>query len=65
MKLLHENITKTYKKTVKKKVRTSNIDAKKFAKDLELEDRIEKMEESECYVSVKDHKEDFPQKYVD
>ena len=28
-KLLHENITKTYKMTDKKKVRTINIDAKK------------------------------------
>ena len=59
-KLLHENITKTYKKTNKKKVRAINIDAKKIAKDLELEDRIEKMQEIECYITVKDHKEDFP-----
>ena len=29
-------------------------------KDLELEDRIEKMQESECYITVKDHEEDFP-----
>ena len=43
-KLLHENIAKTYKKTDKKKVRAINIDAKKIAKDLELEDRIEKMQ---------------------
>ena len=33
-----------------------------IAKDLELEDRIEKMHESECYITVKDHKEDFPHK---
>ena len=52
-KLLHENITKTYKKTDKKKVRAINIDAKKIAKDLELEDRIEKMQKSECYITVK------------
>ena len=31
-------------------------------KDLELEDRIEKMQKSECYITVKDHKEDFPHK---
>ena len=61
-KLLHENITKTYKKTDKKRVRAINVDAKKIAKDLELEDRIEKMQESECYITVKDHKEDFPHK---
>ena len=61
-KLLHENITKTYKKTDKKRLRAINVDAKKVAKDLELEDEIEKMQESECYITVKDHKEDFPHK---
>ena len=60
--LLHENITKTYKKMDKKKVRAINIDAKKIAKDLELEDEIEKMQDSECYITVKDPREDFPQK---
>ena len=57
-KFLHENITQTDKK----RVRAINVDAKKIAKDLELEDRIEKMQESECYITVKDHKEDFPHK---
>ena len=61
-KLLYENITKIYKKADEKKVRTINVDAKKIAKDLELEVRIEKMQESECYITVKDHKEDFPHK---
>ena len=60
--LLHENITKTYKKMDKKKVRAINIDAKKIAQDLELEDEIEKMQDSECYITVKDPREDFPQK---
>ena len=46
----------------KKKVRAINIDAKKIAKDLELEDETEKMQESECYITVKDHREDFPHK---
>ena len=45
----------------KKKVRAINIDAKKIAKDLELEDEIEKMQDSECHITVKDHREDFPQ----
>ena len=61
-KLLHENITKTYKKMDKKKVRAINIAAKKIAQDLELEDEIEKVQESECYITVKDHREDFPHK---
>ena len=61
-KLLYENITKIYKKADEKKVRAINVDVKKIAKDLELEVRIEKMQESECYITVKDHKEDFPHK---
>ena len=61
-KLLHESITKTYKKTDKKKVKAINVDAKIIAKDLEIEDRIEKMQESDCYITVKDHEEDFPHK---
>ena len=51
-KLLNENITKNYKKTDQRKVRTINTDAKKIAKDLELEDRIEKRQESEFYITV-------------
>ena len=61
-KLLHENIIKTYKKMAEKKVKAINVDAKKVANGLELEDRIEKMQESEFYITVKDHKEDFPHK---
>ena len=63
-KLLHKNIIKTYKKMNKKKVRPININAKKMVKDLELEGRIEKMQDSECYIVVKDHKEDFPHKTI-
>ena len=61
-KLLHENITKTYKKTDKKKVKAINADAKIIAKDLELEDKIEKMQESDLYITVKDHEEVFTHK---
>ena len=61
-KLLHENITKTYKKINENRINTINKTAKKIASDLELEDRIDKMQESECYITIKDHKEDFPNK---
>ena len=60
--LLHENITKTYKKTNKNRINAINKTAKKIVSDLELEDRIDKMQESECYITIKDHKEDFPNK---
>ena len=61
-KLLHDNITKTYKKSDQRKINNINKDAKKIAIDLDLEDRIDKMQESESYITVKDHKEDFPHK---
>ena len=59
-KLLHDSITKTYKKSDQRNTNNINRDAKKIAVDLDLEDRIEKMQESESYITVKDHKEDFP-----
>ena len=61
-KLLFENVTKTYKKTTEEKLKTINKGAKTIAQKLELDDRVEKMQESQCYITVKDHKEDFPHK---
>ena len=61
-KLLTENITKTYKKSSRKKVYTINRNAKKLAEDLLIGDRVEKIYENEAYITIKDHKEDFPNK---
>ena len=58
-KLIYENITKTYKKTNESKIKTINKSAKKIANRLNLEDRIEKLQESERYITIKDHKNDF------
>ena len=33
-----------------------------MAEKLAIDDRIEKIEETEAYITVKDHKEDFPHK---
>ena len=41
-KLLHDNITRTYKKAEQRKINNINREAKKIAIDLDLEDRIEK-----------------------
>ena len=62
-KLLHENITKIYLKMNNKKVRAINIGAKKIVNDLEPEDFVEKMQESECYLTVKDYKTTFQTKH--
>ena len=61
-KLLHDNITRTYKKSDQRKINNINKDAKKIALVLDLEDRSEEMLESETYIIIKDHKEDFPLK---
>ena len=46
-KLLTENITKTYKMTNRKKVYGINNETKSIAKQLSIDDRIEKMYENE------------------
>ena len=45
------------------KVRAINTGAKKIVNDLEPEDLTEKMQESECYLTVKDHKTTFQTKH--
>ena len=60
--LMHENITKTYKKTNESRIKTVNKSAKKIGNRLDLEDKIEKLQESESYITIKDHKDDFPHK---
>ena len=59
-KYLTENITKTYKKTNKNKVNRINSEAKRIAEKLKLDDRIQQLQETEAFISVKDHKEGFP-----
>ena len=59
-KYLRENITRTYKKSTKKRLNAVNKQAKKIAEKLNIDDRIEKIQESEAYVTVKDHKKGFP-----
>ena len=59
-KALSENITKTYKKSSQKKVNSFNIETKKIAEKYSIDDRIEKLNEKQAYITVKDHKENFP-----
>ena len=61
-RLIHENIIKTYKKTNESRIKTINKSAKKIGNRLNLEDRIKKLQESESYITIKDHKDDFPHK---
>ena len=59
-KYLRENITRTYKKSTKEILNTVNRQAKKIAEKLNIANRIEKIQESEVYIMVKDPKKGFP-----
>ena len=61
-KYLVENKTKTYKKSNKARVNSINKDTKTLAEKLKIADRMERMEESEAQITVKDHEEGFPHK---
>ena len=59
-KHLENNISKTYQKSNRNKIKTINHDAKKIAKKLEIDDRVEKLQEAEALITIKDHKDGFP-----
>ena len=56
----YRDITETYKKANKNKVNRINSEAKKVAEKLKLDDRIQQLQETEDFTSVKDNKEGFP-----
>ena len=55
---LKENITKTYKN--RQKQSSINYEVKFFFGKLWIDDRVEKMQENETFITIKDHKEGFP-----
>ena len=57
---LTNSITKSYKKSNDAKADAINKDAYKIANKLGLDDRMERLQKSEAYITVKDHKEGFP-----
>ena len=60
--MMHENVTKTYKKCNTNKSNSINVKAKQIARKLKIDDRVQKLDENEAYVTIKDHKEGFPDK---
>ena len=58
-KLLLENITKMYKKANNNLPQKINSEAKTLAKNLGVEDRLNVMAKQQCFLTTKDHKEDF------
>ena len=60
--MMHENVTKTYKKCNANKSKSINFKAKEIACKLKIDDRVQKLVENEAYFTIKDHKEGFPDK---
>ena len=57
--LLHNSINTHYKKAADETELNINREARDIAKDLELDDRIDKLTNNECYITLKDHKDQF------
>ena len=58
-KLLHENITKSYKKSPTRLEKSINLEAKEIAARVKLDDSIEYMAKAVAYITLKDHKDNF------
>ena len=61
-KMVHDNITSQYRKDADNSILTTNSAAAAIAKKLDIEDRVDKFTESEAFITVKDHKINFPTK---
>ena len=58
-KLLHDNITQTYQKTCYETKKKTDREAKKFAKSLDLDERMECYSDQSAFITLKDHKANF------
>ena len=61
-KLLHENVTKHYKRAPPDAYKSINAAAKGIAEALKVADRIDALSRREAFVTLKDHKENFESK---
>ena len=59
-KYLRENVTEIYKKSNRDKVNKINTETKKIATKLKIDDRVQQFREAEAFITVKDHKDNFP-----
>ena len=58
-KLIKENVTKTYKKSSHSVASKLDTQSASIAKQLKLDDRIEKLAKNEAFITLKDHKPAF------
>ena len=54
--MMLENVTKTYKKCNTNKFSSINFKAKQIANKLKTDDRVQKLDKNEAYITIKDHK---------
>ena len=59
-KLLTDNVTVNYKKTYQPIKHQINREAKKIAENYDIEKRVDRFAENESFITIKDHKEHFP-----
>ena len=59
-KLLNDNITSNYKKVDESVINDINKEAKSLTDDLKISDRVEIPPVKNAYITIKDHKPDFP-----
>ena len=59
-KILNENITKDYRKAETNHTKSINMECKQHAVDLKIENKMEKITERNAFISIKDHKSNFP-----
>ena len=58
-KIVHENVTKKYKKANMSLPKRINREARKIAKTFDVADSVDTMAKQECFITLKDHKEDY------
>ena len=61
-RMMHENVTKAQKKCNTNKSNSINFKAKQIASKLKIDGRVQKLDKSEAYVTIKDHQAGFPDK---
>ena len=59
-RLMHDNLTRDYKLDNENKLTKIDSDTKKHARSLEISDRMECYSRSSAFLTIKDHKGDFP-----
>ena len=61
-RMMQENVTKIYKECNTNESNSIKFKAKQIASKLKIDDQVQKLDENEAYVTIKDHKEGFRNK---